>query len=184
MVTNSRLTSELSDCIEVTKTNCQYSLSLSSQSFKSSGGTGSVIVTAGSECGWTASSNADWLDISSPGNGKGQGLINYSVSANTAASSRSGTLNIGGQSLIVMQTGTGPVILQASARGKKLFIIGENFDEGARILINGASQKTKNDGDTPTERLIGKKAGRVVKSGDRLQVQNSNGAVSPEFVFP
>jgi hypothetical protein len=31
--------------------------------------------------------------------------------------------------------------------------------------------------------LIAKKAGKKVKPGDKLQVRNPNGPVSPEFIF-
>lgn len=76
-----------------------------------------------------------------------------------------------------------PKITSASVRGKKLFVLGENFDDGAAILLNGEAQKTLNDGDIPSSRLIGKKAGKKIKSGDKLQVQNSNGLLSAEFTF-
>jgi len=38
-----------------------------------------------------------------------------------------------------------PRILVASVSGKKLFLLGENFDFGAVILLNGEEQKTLND---------------------------------------
>jgi hypothetical protein len=71
----------------------------------------------------------------------------------------------------------------ASVSGKKLIIAGENFDDGAVILINGESQKTRNDDQDPQTTLIGKKAGKKVKPGDRIQVRNPDGAISDEFIF-
>ena len=65
---------------------------------------------------------------------------------------------------------------------KKLTVAGERFDLGAVILINGERQKTQNDEQNPTTMLIAKKAGRKVKDGDRIQVQNSDGKSSPEFI--
>jgi hypothetical protein len=76
-----------------------------------------------------------------------------------------------------------PRITGTSVSGKKLFVNGFNFDDGAKILINGQSQKTTNDSASPSLRLIGKKAGKKVKSGDKLQVRNSDGALSPEFTY-
>jgi hypothetical protein len=52
-----------------------------------------------------------------------------------------------------------------------------------RILPNGAEQKTKNDPQNLQTALIGKKAGKKVKPGDKLQVRNPNGTLSQEFIF-
>ena len=76
-----------------------------------------------------------------------------------------------------------PTIIMASVSGKKLIIAGENFDDGAVILINGEEQKTRNDEQNPQTTLIGKKAGKKVKAGDRVQVRNPNGSISAEFTF-
>ena len=76
-----------------------------------------------------------------------------------------------------------PRIIMASAAGKRLIIAGENFDPGAVILLNGEGQKTKNDDQNPTSALIGKKSGKRVKPGDRLQVRNPDGTLSQEFTF-
>ena len=80
---------------------CSYSISPSSRSFGLSGGTGSVTVTAGSGCAWTATSNAGFVTITSGASGSGNGTVNYSVAA--AGSSRTGTLTIAGQTFTVTQ---------------------------------------------------------------------------------
>jgi N-acetylneuraminic acid mutarotase len=76
-----------------------------------------------------------------------------------------------------------PKIINASVSGKKLFITGEDFDDGAVILLNGEEQKSKNDEQNPQTILIGKKAGKKIKPGDRVQVRNPNGSLSEEFTF-
>ena len=76
-----------------------------------------------------------------------------------------------------------PKINGVIKNGKKLFVTGEKFDAGAKILINGEQQKTTNDADNPTASLVGKKAGKFVSPGDRIQVRNSSGALSAEFIF-
>jgi uncharacterized delta-60 repeat protein len=73
-----------------------------------------------------------------------------------------------------------PVILSATVNGKKLDIIGENFDEGARILLNGEAQKTIFQS---SAMLQGKKAGKFVRPGDKLQVRNSDSTISAEFTY-
>ena len=76
-----------------------------------------------------------------------------------------------------------PQITASSVAGKKLIVTGNNFDQGAVILLNGERQKTKNDAGSVTTRLIAKKSGKKVKSGDRLQVINSDGTLSNEVMF-
>ena len=77
-----------------------------------------------------------------------------------------------------------PRISRISIAGRKLKIFGERFDGGAVLLLNGVPQKTRNPVGTSTTRLIAYKAGRKIKPGDRLQVQNQDGKVSAEFVVP
>ena len=84
---------------------CSYSISPTNQSFGSSGGSGSVSVTTQSGCPWTASSNANWIMITSGSSGSGSEPVNYSVSANTGTSSRTGTTTIAGQTFTVSQSG-------------------------------------------------------------------------------
>ncbi|MBL8202896.1 MAG: NF038122 family metalloprotease [Blastocatellia bacterium] len=84
---------------------CTYTLSPTNASYGTSGGTGSVTVTASeSTCAWTATSNAAWITISSGASGTGNGSVNYSVEPNTGAS-RSGTITIAGQTFTVNQSG-------------------------------------------------------------------------------
>ena len=76
-----------------------------------------------------------------------------------------------------------PKITMASVAGKKLIVVGENFNPDAVILINGEEQKTRNDDQNPGTTLIGKKAGKKIRPGDRLQVRNPDDILSEEFIF-
>jgi hypothetical protein len=51
------------------------------------------------------------------------------------------------------------------------------------ILINGEPQKTANDDQNPTTTLLAKKSGKKIKTGDAVEVRNSDGAFSLEFTF-
>lgn len=82
---------------------CTYSLSSSNASYSSSGGTGSVTVTAGSSCSWTAASGASWITITAGASGTGNGTVNYSVAANTSSSTLTGTITIAGQTFTVTE---------------------------------------------------------------------------------
>ena len=83
---------------------CTYSISPTSQSMGSSGGTGNVSVTAASGCSWPAISNVSWISITSNSSGTGNGTVNYSVSANSSSTSQTGTMTIAGQTFTVKQS--------------------------------------------------------------------------------
>jgi len=76
-----------------------------------------------------------------------------------------------------------PRITSASVARKNLLVGGENFDLGAVILLNGQEQNTTNDAANPQTGLVGKKADKKIRPGDRLQVRNANGTLSEEFTF-
>ncbi|HET9531418.1 MAG TPA: kelch repeat-containing protein [Blastocatellia bacterium] len=76
-----------------------------------------------------------------------------------------------------------PEIISVSVSGRRLIVLGENFRRGSIILLNGEEQKTRNADHNPQSRLIGKKAGKKIKPGDKLQVRNPDGSLSEEFAF-
>lgn len=77
-----------------------------------------------------------------------------------------------------------PQITGVIKKGKKLTVVGKYFDLGGQIFINGQKQKkVSNDPDEPYQKLIAKKSGKFVQSGDRIQVQ-SYGKLSNEFIYP
>jgi photosystem II stability/assembly factor-like uncharacterized protein len=78
-----------------------------------------------------------------------------------------------------------PRISNATVSGKKLIVEGEGFKEGALIMLAGVDQKTANDSQLPSTRLIGKKAGKRVKPGSEvmIRVKNPDGATSDQFLF-
>src|SRR5205085_67264 len=82
---------------------CSYSLSSSGASIGASGATGSLNVTAGSGCAWSAVVNDSWISLPSGNNGSGSGILNYSVAANTSTSPRTGSITIAGQPFTVSQ---------------------------------------------------------------------------------
>ena len=88
---------------------CTYAISPASQSFSSSIGTGTVTVTAGTGCIWTASVTPgdSWITITSGSSGSGNGSVGYSVTANTGIA-RTGTMTIAGQTFTVNQNAGAP----------------------------------------------------------------------------
>ena len=84
---------------------CMYSISPTSQSFKTaSSGGGTVNVTATSACGWLATSNANWITITTGNSGVGNGTVSYTV-ANNPGPTRAGTITVAGKIFTVKQKG-------------------------------------------------------------------------------
>ena len=114
---------------------CTFSINPTSASFAAAGGTGSVTVTAGAGCGWTAVSNASFITITSGASGSGNGTVNYSVAANTASTSRNGTVTIAGQTFTVTQAGTGG--------GGSNLIVNPGFETGTSPwVISGSTTRS------------------------------------------
>ena len=90
----------------VNATPCTYAIAPTGQSFASAGGTGSVSVTAGTGCAWTAGSAASWVHVTSGSSGSGNGTAGYAVDANTSSLPRTGAMTIAGQTFTVSQSGT------------------------------------------------------------------------------
>lgn len=81
---------------------CTYSLSTLSMVVPGQGGTGTVSVTTGPGCPWTAASDRSWLTVLTP-SGVGSGTVSWSAVANTLPYQRLGYLTIGGISIFVSQ---------------------------------------------------------------------------------
>jgi hypothetical protein len=92
-------------CLTAVTTSCTYTLSPTSKSFTSVGGSDRISVTATAGCTWTAVSNAAWITITAGGSGTGNGAASYTVAANTATTSRTGTLTVAGKTFSVTQAG-------------------------------------------------------------------------------
>jgi hypothetical protein len=61
-------------------------------------------VAASSGCGWTATSNANWITFQSGSNGTGNGTVNYLVAANSGVA-RTGEIMVADQTFTVNQSG-------------------------------------------------------------------------------
>ncbi len=93
---------------------CTYALSGATQNFTPAGGAGTISVAAAAGCAWTASSDSNWLTISSGGQGSGNGTIGFNVAANASGSSRTGKITVADQSFTITQQGCSYSIAPAS----------------------------------------------------------------------
>jgi hypothetical protein len=83
---------------------CTFSLSQSSQSFNTTGGTGNVTVNTSNGCAWSATSNASWVIVVSGASQTGTGVVVFQVAPNASGQARSASLSVGGQTLAINQT--------------------------------------------------------------------------------
>jgi len=119
---------------------CTYSIAPTSQSFSASGGTGSVSLTAPSNCLWTASSNASWISFTSGSTGSGNGTVGYSVGSNNSALARAGTLTIAGQTFTVTQAGLTPPVPVVSG-----LVNGASFAPGTAVALGSIASAFGNN---------------------------------------
>jgi hypothetical protein len=95
---------------------CQYTISPANASIASAGGAFTAHVDAHAGCTWTATSQSDWIAVSSGSPGNGAGTVNITVAANPGAP-RSGTVSVAGQTITVAQSAVAcDVTLTASSR--------------------------------------------------------------------
>jgi hypothetical protein len=73
------------------------------------GGNQNVTVQSGAGCAWTATSNANWIDVTSPPDGKGTGnaTVRLTIAVNLGGA-RNGTATIAGTQVTVNQAGVVP----------------------------------------------------------------------------
>ena len=81
---------------------CTYSIAPTNSSIPASGGTGSLTVTAGTGCSWSAVSNASWAAITTGATGIGSGSVSFTAAANPSPLPRSGTITVTGSAGFVL----------------------------------------------------------------------------------
>jgi uncharacterized protein (TIGR03437 family) len=117
---------------------CTFALSRDSAFYPAIGGNDTVGVTASAGCAWTAASNSDWLKIISAG-GPGNGVVAYSVSANTTTASRSGALTIAGLTLSISQAAPDPAAVLLSAVKNAASYQGGAVAPGEFVVLGGSN---------------------------------------------
>ena len=90
--------------IQVTQagTVCTVVLAPASAGYPAAGGEGSIAVT--SPCAWTATTPANWIVLTAPASGTGDGRLVYSVKQNTTTQSRSSSITIADATFPVTQS--------------------------------------------------------------------------------
>jgi len=90
---------------------CSYAISPTREKFSRAGGAASIAVTTGTQCTWSAASDATWISITSGTARVGSGTVNYTVTPFSGnEKTRTATVSIAGQSLVVTQTQLRPML--------------------------------------------------------------------------
>ena len=92
--------------VTVNQDGCRISIMPSSRSATAAGGPGSVAVSAGASCAWTAVSGVGWITVTSGASGSGDGTVQSTVIANTTGTTRTGTIAIGDKQFTISQAGS------------------------------------------------------------------------------
>jgi hypothetical protein len=92
-----QLENALSLQFQVPLIGCTFSISPTSFSVSAKGGSGSLTVTSGSGCRWSATSSDGWISITAGTTGTTSGTVSFSVAPNFSPLPRSGTISISGQ---------------------------------------------------------------------------------------
>jgi hypothetical protein len=90
---------------------CPITISPGSQDVLTAGGTGTIAVSAAADCGWTSSSPATWITVTSGANGTGNGTVGFTVGVNSGPA-RNAPIAIGGQTFMVNQADVNAPVCQ------------------------------------------------------------------------
>ena len=85
-----------------TGASCDVQLSPASQSAPATGMSGTIAVTTGSSCSWSAVSNVGWLVVMSDPSTTGEGMVQFTA-ADNPGTARTGLIAIGNQLFTVTQ---------------------------------------------------------------------------------
>lgn len=73
-----------------------------------------------------------------------------------------------------------PQVTGVRLKGKKLWVIGEHFSEGAVILVNGEPVGTTSDPDNPAGLLFAKRGGKKIPPDKTVAISVQNGGVTSQ----
>jgi WD40 repeat protein len=124
---------------------CDYSISPPNRYFTNEGGSAYVNVSAQSACGWTATSNADWITVTSGTPGAGIGTVYYSVAPFNGTSPRTGTITLAGGLTFTVWQGTEPLHAAPdivwTGTGHTASANAVAFSPDGQLLASGGSDK-------------------------------------------
>ena len=98
---------------------CTFSFNPATLTVPASGGPGTFAVQTTANCGWTAaSSNGDWLTLTTVPTGVGTGTVGFNAAPNTGTQQRVGTITVNGQPFTVTELGQVPCTYSIAPAGQ------------------------------------------------------------------
>jgi len=98
---------------------CTFSFNPATLTVPASGGPGTFAVQTTANCGWTAaSSNGDWLTLTTAPTGVGTGTVGFNAAPNTGTQQRVGTITVNGQPFTVTELGQVPCTYSIAPAGQ------------------------------------------------------------------
>ncbi len=82
---------------------CWYGVGLGNMTTASGGFNGTVSISAPAACPWSATSNVNWISVTSGASGNGTGTIGFFVTTNPSSVARTGILSVAGYSIQVTE---------------------------------------------------------------------------------
>jgi uncharacterized protein (TIGR03437 family) len=161
---------------------CTYTLSSKQFSVPAGGGQGTVAVTAGTGCAWTAASGASWLKIASTTAASGNGSVFFAADPNASAIVRSASLTVAGQTVIVSQAGasSGATPVISSVLNGASFQAG--IESGSWVTITGTNLANTNPGRTwRTDEIV---EGKLPATLDGVSVTIDGRTAFVEYISP
>jgi uncharacterized protein (TIGR03437 family) len=127
------------------------SLSAYSATVAAAASTGRITVTTDDVCGWSASSDASWIQITFGTSGAGNGGITYRVLDNTLPAARFGSIHVGDLKYTITQQApaAAPVVLKSVANaanynsdavspGEIVSLFGDNMGPASIVITQAA----------------------------------------------
>ena len=95
-----------SNALKLSVAPCRYTLVPSKLNHSAFGETGGTLVSTGKQCSWTAKSNDSWIRLlQGIGSRTGPALLLYTLTSNTTAGVRAGSITIAGQTIPIRSAG-------------------------------------------------------------------------------
>jgi Putative binding domain, N-terminal/Domain of unknown function (DUF5666) len=118
-----------------TTVRCAVELVPSRSTVEAAGGNGEIHLATNRDCPWEARSTADWLTLTAPARGQGDGELRFTASANTLVSPRRAEVVVNDQRVEIAQSGA-PCSFDLGAGGASVAA------EGGSLSVSVSAQPT------------------------------------------
>ena len=125
---------------------CTFTLSSTNATPSAAGGAATVSVITSNGCSWTATNNDSFITITSGSSGTGNGVVHYTVAANSSTNPVTGTMTIAGNTFTVTQAGAGVCTFVLSATEASPTAAGGASTVGVTAAHGCAWTAASNDG--------------------------------------